>query len=189
MVGTTLDELSRTQKWVLSSITRYNFFEHEILSDLRTWHALRDRIQRRGFEVTKGRTTETCALCLEEYGTEGATQCVFMQCGHHFCADCLLEGFWKMSASQTNRCALCRQPMVSHVASVTADALLQFTDTFHARDWWYGLPRENGRWWWRWYLKYQGREPLEPRTCRGAVGGHRGVTHTGGGAYGYVVVT
>lgn len=63
-------------------------------------------VRRKSFLVDPDHTNEACPICFEPYGTSNATVCVFGQCGHHVCSECLHED---NATRGLNSCALCRQ--------------------------------------------------------------------------------
>lgn len=119
-------------------------------------------VRRKSIVVEPDQTNETCPICLELYGTSNATTCVFGQCGHHVCSECLREDY---ATRGLNSCALCRQPLFAPPDSgVTLREFITFAydyglDYFAEFNHW-PQPRVYGRYATRWFFAYMGAARL-----------------------------
>lgn len=117
-------------------------------------------VRRKSFEVDPDQTNEACPICFEPYGTSNATTCVFGQCGHHVCSECLHEDY---ATRGLNSCALCRQPLfVPPDSGVTLREFVAFAyDCVYVLDdfaeFYHWPPRRvYGRYATRWFFAYMG---------------------------------
>ena len=104
------------------------FEDEELVLALLEQCTFETHVHRKAFVVKPGQTNETCPICFEPYGTSNATTCVFGQCGHHICSECLHKDY---ATRGLNSCALCRQPIFAPPASgVTLRELVAFAYDF-----------------------------------------------------------
>lgn len=137
--------LFEDESWVLALLQQCVFESH---------------IQRRSFVVNPDQTNEACPICFEPYGTSNATVCVFGQCGHHICSECLHEDY---ATRGLNSCALCRQPLFAPPGSgLTLREFVAFAyDCVYVLDdfaeFYHWPPRRvYGRYATRWFFAYMG---------------------------------
>ena len=144
-----LPSLFEDESWVLALLQQCVFETH---------------VRRKSFVVDSDHTNEACPICFEPYGTSNATTCVFGQCGHHVCSECLHEDY---ATRGLNSCALCRQPLFAPPDSgVTLRELVTFAydcvdvlgDYAEFCHW---PPRKvYGRYATRWFFAYMGATPF-----------------------------
>jgi len=117
-------------------------------------------VRRKSFVVNSDQTNEACPICFEPYGTSNATVCVFGQCGHHVCSECLHEDY---ATRGLNSCALCRQPFFAppdsgvtlrEFVAVAYDYIYVLDDFAEFYHW--PQRRVFGRYATRWFFAYMG---------------------------------
>lgn len=120
-------------------------------------------VRRKSFVVNPDKTNEACPICFEPYGTSNATTCIFGQCGHHVCSECLRKDY---AMRGINSCALCRQPFFTPSgASITLREFVTFVyDCIYVLDdfaEFYHWPRRRvyGRYATRWFFAHMGAAP------------------------------